>query len=137
MQAGLAIRRRLSAATDYADDLAHLAHASVMAGDMKSARALSDELAPSLEAMSPTIFMPQFAYFAAAQAFRGLGERDRAQATLKKAHAIVMEQAAAIAGPVERAAYLSLDVNREIDAAIKRKDWLTDSQRAGRRGAKT
>lgn len=135
MEAGLAIRRRLSVAADYADDLAHLAYAYVMAGKIESARGLSDELATSLEATSPTIFMPQFAYLAAAQAFRALGQRERALATLKKAHDIVVEQAAAISGPSERGTYLSLSVNKEIEAAAKSRDWPADPKRPGRRVA--
>jgi DNA-binding SARP family transcriptional activator len=124
MQAGISIRRRSTgAAADYADDLANLMWVLVLAGATDSARALGDELATALHELSPAIFMPQFAYFAAAQAFRALGERARASDALKMAYAIVDEQAAAIAGTSERAAFLALSVNSEIAAAFKRKAW--------------
>jgi DNA-binding SARP family transcriptional activator len=125
MEAGLAIRRRLNTPDEYADDLAQLALLYVLANRVDHARALGDELKESLQRAAPTIFMPQFTYWAAAQVFRALGKRPLAKETLGKAHAIAMEQASAIAPGDAKNAYLALSVNREIDAAFKSKGWTS------------
>jgi predicted ATPase len=123
MEAGLQIRRRLGASPDYADDLAHLAFVYVLAGKNDAAKPLLDELATTLDAPSEVVFMPQFAYWVAAQAYRALGERKRTQALLEKAHEVLTEHGSAISDPREREAFFALSVNREIEDAIKRKRW--------------
>ena len=119
MEEGIAVRRRLSERTEYADDIAQLAHVYVLAGNLDAARALSSELVESLRAASPAVFMPQSAFLAAALVFQALRERGRAREMLKRAQESVEEQAAAIAGPVERAAFLSMNVNRHVETAVR------------------
>ena len=75
MKEGLATRRRLNRPGDYADDIAHLLAAYLAAGDIDAVRATNDELAESLATSAPAIFLPQFAYWIAARAFRELGDR--------------------------------------------------------------
>jgi tetratricopeptide (TPR) repeat protein len=123
MDAGLAIRRTLATPGDFLDDLAHLALVSLMAGDAPKARALMDEFSESLATASPAIFMPQFAFWVGARAYKELDELERARAMLARAHAIVIEQAEAIANQDDRARYMDLAVNREVTAAIERNEW--------------
>jgi tetratricopeptide (TPR) repeat protein len=123
MKEGLAIRRRLNRPGDYDDDIAHLIAAYLAAGDIEAARPLSEELAPSLATSSPAIFLPQFAHWTAARAFRELGDERRMRLMLQRGHEIVQEQAGAIEGAAEKASYLGLLVNRDIEAAFADDVW--------------
>lgn len=123
MKAGLAIRRRLNRPGDYADDIAHLVAAYLAAGDVAAVRLLSEELAESLTTSSPAIFVPQYAHWIAARAFRAVGDRTRMRLMLERGHTTVKEQARAIESEAERASYLSLVVNRDIEAAFARDVW--------------
>jgi tetratricopeptide (TPR) repeat protein len=123
MKEGLAARRRLNRPGDYADDIAHLVAAYLKAGDRDNVRVLNEELADSLATSAPAIFLPQFAHWIAACAFRELGDRSRMRIMLERGHAIVREQVDSIEGAAEKASYLSLLVNRDIDAAFDRDFW--------------
>lgn len=126
MEAGLAIRQRLSEPVDFADDLAHLAFVFVLAGKNDSAKKLLDELTATPDATSSMVFMPQYAYWVAAQAYRALGERKRTKMMLNRAHDVVTEQAAAITSAADRRSFLALEVNVQIESAFKKKQWSTE-----------
>lgn len=123
MRDGIAIRRKHNEPSEYADELGAVALLHVRMGDLAAARAVADELAVALQAASPMLFMPQTAYWSAAQAFHALGDKRTAQQMLKKASDVVAEQAAAIGNAAERSAFMSLRVNQEIEAAYERKKW--------------
>lgn len=125
MKEGLATRRRLNRPGDYADDIAHLLAAHLAAGDIDAVRSLSDELVESLATSAPAIFLPQFAYWIAARAFRELGDKKKTRLMLDRGHEIVQEQMESITGPVEKASYASLPVNRAIEAAFAKESWPT------------
>ncbi len=123
MREGIAIRRKVSEQGDFGDDLANLASAYLLAGDRASAAALADELFAALESATAMVFLPQIAYWTAAQVFRALGDRKRAAAMLARAQEAVARQSAAIGGASERKSFEALPVNHEIEAAAKRKVW--------------
>jgi tetratricopeptide (TPR) repeat protein len=123
MKEGLEARRRVNRPGDYADDIAHLLAAHLAAGDIDAIRALSQELVESLAASAPTIFLPQFAYWIAARAFRELGDFARMRQMLDRGHAILQEQTASIEGAAEKESYASLPINRAIEAAFGKDTW--------------
>lgn len=123
MKEGLAARRRLNRPGDYADDIAHLVAAHLAAGDIDAVRAMSEEFAASLATSAPAIFLPQFAYWIAARAFRELGDRTRMRQMLDRGHAIVREQIDSIDGAAEKSSYASLLVNRAIVSAFAKDAW--------------
>jgi tetratricopeptide (TPR) repeat protein len=125
MREGLEIRRRLNRPVDFADDLAHLTLAYLILGDKDTVRRLSDELCSALQAVSLDIFMPEFAFWVAAQAFRAGGQTDRSRGMLEKAHEIVLKQASAITQARNRQNYLELGVNHDIEAAYEHDTWPT------------
>jgi tetratricopeptide (TPR) repeat protein len=134
MKQGLAIRRRLNRPGDYDDDIAHLIAAYLASGDVGAVRDLSEELAGSLATSSPAIFLPQFAHWVAARAFRELGDEKRMRLMLDRGHAIVRDQVSSIEGAAEKASYLSLLVNQDIEAAFAKNFWpeTTGAPRAAR-----
>jgi hypothetical protein len=138
MKEGLAIRRRLTRPADYADDIAHLICAQLSAGDLNAVRELNAELSESLSGESTTMFLPQFAHWIAARAFRVLGDEKATELALERAYSILHEQAALIEEAPERATYLSLAVNREIQSARADDRWPDQSGAApiARRRAK-
>jgi len=123
MKEGLAARRRLNRPGDYADDIAHLLAAHLAVGDIATVRVVAEELSESLASSSPAIFLPQFAHWIAARAFRALGDRERMRTMLDRGHAMVVEQVESIDGVAEKSSYASLQVNREIVAAHDRDVW--------------
>ena len=123
MNEGIAARESLNRPGDYADDLAHLLAAHLALGDMENVRTLSRKLADSLATSSPSIFIPQLAFWIAARAFRELDDTPLARRMLDRAHAIVEGQIESIEGAAEIANYRALSVNREIDAAFRRDVW--------------
>jgi tetratricopeptide (TPR) repeat protein len=123
MKEGLAARRRLNRPGDYADDIAHLLAAYLAAGDIEAVRATSDELAESLATSEPAIFLPQFAHWIAARAYRELGDDEKMKLMLDRGHAIVQEQIDSIEGETEKESYASLSVNRAIVAAFAKDIW--------------
>jgi tetratricopeptide (TPR) repeat protein len=123
MRAGIAIRRKHNEASEYADELGAVALLYVQLGDVAAARAVAQELDVALRSASTMLFMPQTAYWSAAQVFHALVDRRRADEMLDKARSIVADQASAVADSGERGAYLELHVNREIEAAYDRKEW--------------
>jgi DNA-binding SARP family transcriptional activator len=123
MKQGLAARRRLNRPGDYADDIAHLLAAHLAAGDVDAVRELSEEFMASLATSAPAIFLPQFAHWIAARAFRELDDRAKMQLMLDHGHAIVKEQIDSIEGAAEKATYAGLPVNRAIEAAFAKDMW--------------
>jgi DNA-binding SARP family transcriptional activator/tetratricopeptide (TPR) repeat protein len=123
MNEGLAIRRRLTRPADYADDIAHLVCAQLSAGDLNAVRELNAELAGSLTGESTAMFMPQFAHWTAARAYRALGDEKSMKTALERADSILAEQTALIDGAAERATYLALPVNSEIQSAFTDDHW--------------
>jgi DNA-binding SARP family transcriptional activator/tetratricopeptide (TPR) repeat protein len=123
MKEGLAARRRLNRPGDYADDIAHLVAAYLASGDNDAVRAMSDEFAESLASSAPAIFLPQFAHWIAARAFRELGDRTKMRLMLERAHEIVREQIDSIEGAAAKSSYASLTVNRAIESAFAKDSW--------------
>jgi DNA-binding SARP family transcriptional activator len=129
MQEGIAARRRLNRPGDYADDIAHLLAAHLAAGDIDAVRSLNEEFAESLATSAPAIFLPQFAYWIAARAFRELEDRARMRSMLDRGHAIVQEQIDSIEGAAEKESYASLPVNRAIVSAFTKDIWPASAGR--------
>jgi len=125
MSAGLAIRRAKSQPADYVDDIANLAFVRLLAGDVDAARPLADEMWPVFESTSSAVFMPQFAYWMAAQVYRGLGDLERGAAMLHRANETVKQQASLIRSSAERERFLALDAHREIAGAVEHDRWPT------------
>jgi hypothetical protein len=101
-------------------------------GDVAAARAIADELAVALRSPSAMLFMPQTAYWSAAQAFHALDDLARTDEMLERANSIVADQASAVSDVDDRSAYLDLGVNREIKAAHERKQWPALTSMEGR-----
>lgn len=133
----VAIRRARGTLADNVDDLVNLAYVYMLAGESDAAMPLAQEMWPSLESMTTAVvFMPQFALWMAAQVYRGLGDRERSQTMLARAHDAVERQASMIVSAAEREVFLGLDAHREIEAAFARKRWpaLEISRRSGAAG---
>jgi tetratricopeptide (TPR) repeat protein len=136
MREGIAIRRKHNEASEYADELGAVALLYLQSGDVPAARAVADELAVALRSPSAMLFIPQTAYWSAAQAFHALDDLGRADEMLERAISIVADQASAINDVSDRSAYLDLAVNREIKAAGERNQWpALISMKGGARSA--
>lgn len=126
----VAVRRRHGALSDYADDFAGLALAYVVAGDTAAAAAMADELWSALDGANIAVFMPQLAYWQAAQVYRALSDPKRAQATLRKAMDAVGLQAQAITNESLRETFLAFEPHRQIAAAAADKGWVSSGASA-------
>jgi len=117
MEAGLAIRRPIQEARDFADDLADLTFAYVEAGRVDEALRTARELAELGEASFDGAFWPHYAWWAAAAGLRAGGESEPAARAAGRARAALREFAAKIDDAAARSAFFALRVNREILAA--------------------
>lgn len=126
LEAAAAMMRKLHRRIDLVELLVGLSLSHLAAGDGGSARKIADELLAD-EASMRSAHRPQYGYWAAAQAYRAVGDTARSDELLRQAHCIVAETVAAIADPKARAAYLAQPFNQQIQEAASRDSWPSKS----------
>jgi DNA-binding SARP family transcriptional activator/energy-coupling factor transporter ATP-binding protein EcfA2 len=114
MEAGLALRRPIQEARDFADDLADLTFAYVDAGRHAEALRTARELAELGESSFEGAFWPHYGWWAIAAGLRAGGEIEAAARAASRARTMLREFAARIDDAAVRSAFLALAINREI-----------------------
>lgn len=119
MEAGIAVRRKVQDAGDYADDLSDLALAYLQAGRIVEAKRTADELTAIAERSLGGAFWPQYVWWVISRVSREAGDAEGADNAARHAEKTLEEFAANILDPTTRAAFLAVDVNREILSAVR------------------
>jgi hypothetical protein len=113
-------------------DLADLALAYLMKGDLADAQRLVAEIEPIGEDVAEGALWPQYHYWVAARVYRVAGDAKHATALLDHARSIVRRTAATITNTGSRERFLDLPVNRAIADAAEHDRWPERGSKAKR-----
>ncbi|HLE27209.1 MAG TPA: AAA family ATPase [Anaerolineales bacterium] len=123
MKAGLEIRRRLNETDLHCTNMSDLVIAYLRVGNLEAARQAAEEMLTLYDVCAERLREPQRPLWAAAQAYRALGDEARAAELLAQAHTSLQAKAAAIPDPESQVAFRQIPYNREMLAAHERGEW--------------
>jgi DNA-binding SARP family transcriptional activator len=118
MEAGIALRRPIQQPRDFADDLADLTLAYVVAGRKAEALRTARELEAIGTESFDGAFWPHYTWWAVASGLAAGGEDEAAGEAAARALAALRSFAAKIEDAATRAAFLELPVNQKIAAGL-------------------
>jgi DNA-binding SARP family transcriptional activator/tetratricopeptide (TPR) repeat protein len=123
MQAGLAIAKALHRPSDLLTDLADLALAYVLKGELAAAQQIVAEITAAGDDVAESALWPQYHNWVAARVCRLAGDDERTASFLDRARGIVEKATAAMANADARERFLALPVNRDIAQAYELGQW--------------
>jgi tetratricopeptide (TPR) repeat protein len=124
MRLGLSRQLETGRISDRVNDLADLALAYFLNGELPAAVAAIGEVISAAQGTAADVSLwPQNLYWIAARIYRAAGRDAEWPALLTSARTIMNERAEALADQGERGAFFELPLNREIEDAYNGKDW--------------
>jgi len=134
MQEALELQDTVSRPADQVNDLADMALAYLMKGDLDAARQTADRLLTAAEESTDAAFWPQVLFWTGARVYRSCGNHKRARELLQRAREYAVKIGTALADPASREQYYRLPVNQQIFAASDRSEWpaLRRRRKAGK-----
>jgi tetratricopeptide (TPR) repeat protein len=124
MRLGLCRQLETGRVSDRVSDLADLALAYLLKGELATACATVDEVLPSAQGEAADVSLwPQNLYWIAARVYRAAGRDAEWPAALTSAHTMMHERATPLTDQGEREAFFALPLNREIEDAFTGKGW--------------
>lgn len=123
MREGLELQDTVSRPADQVNDLADMALAYLMKGDLERARGTADRMLAAAEESTDAAFWPQVLFWTGARVYRACGKRKRTSELLERARAYVVKVGETLGDPATREQYNRLPVNQQIFAACDHADW--------------
>jgi len=123
MRLGLSRQLETGRVSDRVNDLADLALAYFLNGEISAACEAVQEVLAAVQGAADVSLWPQNLYWIAARVYRGAGRDAEWPGLLELGHAILHERAAALSDAGERDAFFALPLNSEIEDAFARKLW--------------
>jgi DNA-binding SARP family transcriptional activator/tetratricopeptide (TPR) repeat protein len=123
MQAGLELQDTVSRPADQVNDLADMALAYLMKGDLEDARRTTDRMLAAAEESTDAAFWPQVLFWTGARVYRACGKKKRTSELLERARAYAVKVAEVLHDPSTREHYTRLPVNQQIFAAWDHAEW--------------
>jgi tetratricopeptide (TPR) repeat protein len=123
MKEGLGRQLETGRVSDRVNDLADLALAYFLGGNLTAACEAVGEVLSAAEGAPDVSLWPQNLYWIAARVYRGAGRDADWPPLLASAHTIMHERAGALSDPGERDAFFALPLNREIEEAATGQGW--------------